>query len=911
MATTFCEKLIEAAEARPQKIAMKLLGEQVETTTFSEMLRRLRSVAFHFSQVGIEQGDRVVLLGENHPNWAVAYLGILYRGAVAVPLDPSAKAETLANFVTNSESKLAFVSPASMDKFREIETLIGRKIPVVALRPMEASSECEVFEHWATTPTTKEFDAAPTPAQPADMACLMYTSGTTGVPKAVPLTHGNIFAEADGLQEIMNLSDQEVILSLLPMFHAYSQIVNLWIATTIGAEIVYITELTPEEIVRGLKEGGVTTLTGVPRLWYLFHKKIFDTVRTQPKLVQKLFHGMLRLNGLTRDYLNLNLGRIFFKRVHDGFGGKLNLTISAGSSFDAKVAIDYHRLGFTVLQGYGLTETSGAATATRFEDNLIGSVGTPLNHSEVKINEPNAEGVGEVLIRGPIVMPGYYNNPAANAEAFTADGWFRSGDLGRLDKAGHLFIVGRSKDVIVLPSGKNVYPEDVEAHYAKSALVGEVCVLGVRDLAANMAGAEKLCAIIVPDFDYLKANQIANARELIRWELDGLGRELPEYQRVRDYIVRAEPLPRTATRKIKRFELKGQIEASGEVANQTRDVAQFEFTGTDHAIVNSPVGRAVIAAIKKHSNDTGEIHPNMHLELDLGLDSLARAEAQVSIEQALGVELEPQSSAAALTVGDVIKLAQAQVPNLSGVKIDHAASDNNWHEVLTNASPEAPEVREYLKHRTVFAIFSFCLLKVIAFGAKILLRLEVVGVEKLSQMKRPFIVCPNHQSYLDGILVSAAYPYSIFREIFHVGMSELFPTKFLLRMAELIHVVPVDPNKNLLRAMRAGAAGLRAGMILNIYPEGERSFEGKLHPFRKGAAILASEMNVPIVPVALDGLWKVWARGSRKIRFSKVTIRFGDPVYAAPGAHSDVQYDTLINEVKQRIQTMLDEKAVP
>src|SRR6266699_1275990 len=218
------------------------------------------------------------------------------------------------------------------------------------------------------------------------MAVLIYTSGTTGAPKGVPLTHGNIYAEVDGVQEVMRITDREVILSLLTLFHAYSQILNLWLATVIGARVVYISEVNSEEIVRGLKAGGVTAITGVPRLWYLFHKKIWDGVRGQSRVVRALFHSLLSFNGWLRDSVGINLGRVFFRKVHEGFGGKLRLAVSAGSSFDASVARDYHRLGFTLLQGYGLTETSGAATVTRFEDNKVGSVGTPLNGVEVKID---------------------------------------------------------------------------------------------------------------------------------------------------------------------------------------------------------------------------------------------------------------------------------------------------------------------------------------------------------------------------------------------------------------------------------------------------------------------------------------------------------------------------------------------
>ncbi|MGH9883506.1 MAG: AMP-dependent synthetase/ligase, partial [Pyrinomonadaceae bacterium] len=533
MQQTFCGRLIEAAEQRPNKIAMTLLGPSAaETTSFGSMLSQIRSLAYRLSVEGIAFGERVALIGENHPNWAIAYLAILYRGAVAVPLDPAATVETLANFLENSESRLAFVSPSSVEKFHLVCEHLGKGMPTVCLQALTKANGSASLADWANTATPPEFDAAPTPATAGDTALLIYTSGTTGQPKAVPLTHGNIYAEVEGVQEVMKLTDREVILSLLPLFHAYSQIVNLWLATIIGARVVYLNEVTSDEIARGLRQGGVTALTGVPRLWYLFHKKVFDAVRTQPRPVRLLFKSMLTANGKLRDSLGINLGRILFRRVHQGFGGKLRLAVSAGSSFDAEVARDYHRLGFTILQGYGLTETAGAATVTRFEDNKVGSVGTPLNNVEVRVDEPNEEGIGEVLIRGPIVMTGYYKNPEANREAFTADGWLRSGDLGRFDRDGHLYIVGRKKDVIVLPSGKNVYPEDVEAHYARSPLVGEICVLGITN-SDGFAASEKLCAVVVPDFEYLKVNRIANAREAIRFDLDNLGRELPGYQRVR------------------------------------------------------------------------------------------------------------------------------------------------------------------------------------------------------------------------------------------------------------------------------------------------------------------------------------------------------------------------------------------
>jgi long-chain acyl-CoA synthetase len=905
---TFCQRVVAAASIRLDKTAMTVIeADGQETVTFGSMLAQLRSIAYRIAQEGIAFGDRVALIGENHPNWAIAYLGIIYRGAVVTPMDPAATTQTLAAFLKGSEVKLAFVSPDSIDKFRAACEELGSNIPAVALRPLVQPDGLGTFEDWVRTPTPQEFNDAQPPAGPEDLAVLIYTSGTTGTPKAVPLTHGNIYAQSTKVQEVMRLSDNEVILSLLPLFHAYSQIVNLWLATIIGARVVYLTELNSAGIEQGLREGGATALIGVPRLWYLFHKKIFDAVHGQAAPVRILFRTMLALNGCLRDWLGLNAGRFFFRPVHRSFGGKLRLAVSAGASFDENVAQDFHGLGFTILQGYGLTETSGAATVTRFEDNKIGSVGTPLNGVEVKIDDSTDEGIGEVLIRGPIVMSGYYRDPQANRETFSPDGWFRSGDLGKFDKEGHLYIVGRRKDVIKLPSGKNVFPEDVEAHYEHSPFVSEVCVLGIKDKSSQFKGAEKLSAVVVPNFDYLKAQHVANAREWVVWELENLGRELPEYQRVHDFVLRAEPLPRTSTRKIRRFELKGQLEELREL--EGRESKAIVLSEADRVLMGSPAGQAVIAAIRQHSREAQMISPQMNLEIDLQLDSLARAECVVAVEQKLGIELKPEEVATAQTVGELVLLGNAKT---TGTPSGGVAGERfQWRDVLAGTSEELPELRQLLRPSPALVGIAYFGLRLIYFAAHVLFRVDVKGREVLSQLGPPYLICPNHQSYIDPFLVCSVFPRRVIENTFHVGASMYFSSAVMAQLARLINVVPIDPDVQLLRAMRAGAAGLRAGKILNIYPEGQRSFDGKLHEFKKGAAILATELNLPIVPVALDGPYRIWPRKSWRIRFAKVKITFGAPIDARKIAldekDEDVAYEKVTALLKLRVQQMLDE----
>ena len=910
MEKSFCQLITDAAASRRDKIAMQIVGEETDGKyTYGEMLDAVRSIAFRLESEGIEFGDRVALIGENHPRWAIAYYGILFRGAVCVPIDPHAEIETLTNFFNNSEAKMAFIGDDFIKHFHALEENLGRKIPAVVLQNVESSNGFQSFEDWTTTPRPKDFDSKPTPAKPEDLAQLTYTSGTTGTPKGVPLTHSNIYHEAVGCQEVMHIKETEVVLSVLPLFHVFAQVVNLWVIASTGGSVYYVKELAPAELTKAFETKEITLLTGVPRLWYLFHKKVFDNVAQQSIVVRTLFDKLLKLNFFLREKFNVNLGKKFFGKVHDGFGGKLNITISAGSRFDEKIARDYHALGFTLIQGYGLTETSGAVSCTRFEDNVVGSVGKAVNYAETKIGELNDEGAGEVLIKGKMVFGGYYKNPEATQEAFTEDGWFRSGDLGKVDENGNLHIVGRSKDVIVLPNGKNIHPEDLEVHYSKTPLVGEMCIIGIKDETSNMAGAEKLVAVVVPDFDYLKKNNIANSREAIRHEFDDLGRELPEYQRVREYMVRSEPLPRTATRKVRRFEVAKEIAENKFASNgDTPLIKKVEFTDEDRALMDSPIGRQLSKLIKQNSEQAEEIHPSMSLEIDFGLDSLSRAEVFAGLEQAFNIEFDADEAANALTVQEVIKLVEK---NAGGKNAEIVETDFNWGAIVRESDNEMPEVQGILKSRPFGMSLVFVVFKFFNLLAKIFFRMEVSGRENLANLKRPYIIAPNHQSFLDPFLVTSEYTFDNLKNSFAIGASQFFTNKFMLSVASFLNTVPVDADTQLLKAMKASAVGLKHGKILNIFPEGARAFDGELHEFKKGAAILAVELEVPIVPVALDGFYKVWARNSNKISFAKTKIRYGKPFLPSaiitPEMNDEARYEAVTKHLKAEIEAMLVE----
>jgi long-chain acyl-CoA synthetase len=447
-------------------------------------------------------------------------------------------------------------------------------------------------------------------------------------------------------------------------------------------------------------------------------------------------------------------------------------------------------------------------------------------------------------------------------------------------------------------------------------MVEELAVIGISD-EASRSGSEKLAAVVVPDFEYLRREKIANSREAIRHGLDNLGRELPEYQRVRDYIIRTDPLPRTATRKIKRFELMRLLANGNGNANLAEHKA-WELTAADTELLNSPVGKAVVSAVRNNAKDADSvIHPGMNLEIDLGLDSLARAETFAALENAFSTEFNGDEATTALTVADVIDLVKKH----GGSNDSEISVDFDWAKIVENAeAANVPEIIPILRKRPFFGPFAWFVYKCFNLFCRILFRLNVEGLENLRSMRADsdcaFLVCPNHQSFLDPFVVCSTYSLEYFRDTFHVGASEFWEGGFMTWVARLLHVVPVNPDTELMRAMRAGAAGLKNGKILHIYPEGERGFDGELHEFKKGAAILATELDMPIVPVALDGLYKVWPRRSWRIRIAKVKVRFGQPFYAkevlprSPIANGSVpadKYTDVTEHLKRTIAEMIED----
>ena len=903
---TFYDRFVECEQRWPNNIAVELQKrESVERHTYSELRRMAESIGRWILEKGLAPGSRLAILADNHPRWTAAYLGTIAAGCTAVPLDTAFRADQVAKLLKDSGSSILFTDKKHFSVAQEATA--GSSIQLVLTEPTDGpdSSIANIDAILACGP--RDFRALSTSSD--QLATLLYTSGTTADPKGVMLTHANLLAECTAVFGRLQLTSEDAVLGVLPLFHALAQMANLLLPLVCGARVVYLESVNTTELVRALRDRSITAFACVPQFYYLIHERIQSEVAERGSFARLAFRGLMTITRAFRA-IGWNPGAIFFRKIHEIFGSRMRYLVTGGSRWDPQIGRDFYSFGIDILQAYGLTETTGGAMCTPPDRNVIGSVGKPLPTVDVKIidteSPEDGKPIGEIAIHGPIVMKGYWNRPEATAEILR-DGWLLTGDLGYFDTNGNLFITGRKKEVIVLSSGKNIYPEEIEAHYQKSSFIKEICVAGISG-GPGEPFSERLHAVIVPDFEALKRRKIVNAREVIRFDVENLSQQLVPAKRILGYEIWQEDLPRTTTRKLKRFEIQKRI-GTGRDPGRSREIsasAQPSFTPEERSWLQEPeVQRAlsvVRAAVKDKEQSLG---PRNNLELDLGLDSMQRIELVVALEKELGTDVDEARVAEIYTVRELIDAVRHSIANrnLPG----QSAQSPGWSSILAEESTDR-EVLDLVKPRPFSAAFLFLVFRFIQLVARDRFDLRVTGLEKLPA-RRTFIISPNHQSYIDPFIVGSLFPWNVFREVFSVGTSDVFGSGFMRRVARWLRVIVVDPDANLIPAMRAGAFGLRHGRILFLFPEGERSIDGKPKVFKKGAAILALHLHAPIVPVAIDGFYEVWPRGKKFFQqFNQLRVSFGDPIYPPHIAQpSESDYSQLTAELRSRVTEMWEQ----
>jgi long-chain acyl-CoA synthetase len=877
------------------------------THTYAELRLLAERVATLLVSLGAGKGTRCALVADNDADWCGTYLGILRIGGVAVPLDTAYRPGQIRTLIGDSGAVLVFTTLRHLPAVQEALQDLAAPPPVILMS--------------GSAPGAIGFDAAagsgmPTslpacPAGTADPAVILYTSGTTSDPKGVVLTHGNWLAEMDAALQVVTVNERDSVLAILPLFHALAQLSNLLLPLAVGARVVFLDTLTSADIMRAFAERHITAFCVVPQFYYLLHQRVMARVTDSPLPVRLSFRAMLRINGWLRRFLRLNMGRVMFRQVHAALGNRMRLLVSGGSRFDPRIGRDLYRMGFNILQAYGLTECSGAATVLHQGDSHIESVGEPLPGVDVRIAKTEDDAGdpdradGEVLIKGPIVMAGYHNRPDANAVTLR-DGWLYSGDLGYLDSRGRLHITGRRKDVIVLASGKNIYPEEIEDYYLQSPVIKEICVLGVS--RPDEPSAERLHAIVVPNVEALRERRVVNMRELIRFDIEGVSIHLPHHKRVLSFDIWLEDLPRTTTRKLKRNVIERMYRER--LAEAERPGAEIAQTEEDLLWAADPHVDRVLAAARAAARTRVPLGPDTNIELDLGLDSMERVELMTGLEHALGVDVPEETAHTIYTLRDLADALRPRTEEAGGAV---AARIDPWERLLTH-DPDDEDLGFLLKPKRLVACVVFAIMKIVFLAARVCMRLRVSG-RQMVPAEGAFIVSPNHQSFLDVFLLVSTLRFRTFRRMFFVGASEYFEGPLKQWFARLVNVVPVDPDMNLVRAMRAGAYGLRHGKVLILFPEGERSPDGAVKKFKKGAAILSHQLGVPIVPVAIHGVFEVWPRG-KPFRWgallpwaaTRPALCFGLPLspQSVPASPGTDRYAMITETLRASVQRMWD-----
>lgn len=545
------------AAALGDKVALQIWRKDgYHRLTYRELGRQVAALAGGLRGIGVRAGDRVGVLAENRPEWAVAYFAAQACGGIALPLDALLKPPEIAAIVQDAGAKVVIVS----EKF------------AASVREMAGVERVISMDDWGEVMGAGTPMAEPDESAPDDVASIIYTSGTTGRPKGVMLSHRNILTDARGAQQVIRLGSQDIFLSVLPMHHAFECTGGLICPIDAGATVTYARSLKSRDLLDDMRNTGVTAMLGVPLLYEKLHAGILRGVSQKPLPVQVMFRGMMGMVKGLRAGLGLRIGRTVFRGLRAKAGlGTMRLFICGGAPLPASIPQGFEDLGISFVQGYGLTETSPVLTVNPAERPRHDSVGIPVPGVEVRIDGEDRDGVGEIVARGDVVMRGYYNQPEMTAEVLR-DGWFHTGDLGRFCQDGYLYISGRLKNVIVTRGGKNVYPEEIETVLNTSPLVLESLVYGIPE---EDGGGEEIGAILVPDreqFEQMGAARGAayswtEMETAVREESRALNAQMADYKRIRTLVVREEELPKTSTRKVRRFEIP-ELQKSRRVATR-------------------------------------------------------------------------------------------------------------------------------------------------------------------------------------------------------------------------------------------------------------------------------------------------------------------------------------------------------
>jgi long-chain acyl-CoA synthetase len=734
----------------------------------------------------------------------VAFLGCVRAGVVAVPLDVRSAPDFVTRIMDRTSPKLAIVSRSTQAQLprEDLDTLL--------LEELE-----ELMEE--TAPRQEEPAAAPD-----DIAELMFTSGTTGEPKGVILTHRNLVSNTLGAAAMVQLKPNSRMLSLMPLSHMLEQTGGLLVPLYYGANLVYATSRQPSIIFKTLQTNHITAMILVPQALQLFMNAIEREVRAQGK--EKLW-GMLM--GVASVMPN-PVRRRLFRQVHHRLGGCMSFMFSGGAALDPELGRKWNNLGIPVLQAYGTTETAPLITTNTFRNNREGSVGKTPPGQDVRIAED-----GEVLTRGPNVTPGYWQNNEATDAAFE-DGWYKTGDLGLLDDDGYLYLKGRKKDLIVLANGQNVYPEDIEAIINNQPGVKDSVVLGLQTESGDVSVHAAL--LMEDETDSDPGSVVRSANQI-----------LASHQQVQGFTLwPEEDFPRTHTLKIRKPLVLDFLTST----EQQRD-SQPE---TQNAPVAGTALQRLIASVCNLPLE--ELTPEKSLGLDLNLDSLGRVELLSAIEEELGARVDEEQLNPTTTVAELERLVDA---GGAALRLPFPSWGRTWW---------CSALRAFLQSAFVFPLMH------------VLYRVKITGQEQFQGLEGPLLFASNHNVKMDNPLIIMAMPIRWRRRLSPAAAADFMLPNPLWRIGAplLGNAFPFSREGAIRPSLENLGLLLDWGWSILIYPEGQSNRNGVMESFKPGAGLVAVEGRTQVVPIRVVlNKRGVFDHGGLLTR-GDVEIRFGKPI---------------------------------
>ena len=801
------------------------------TVSYLELLSSIEDYAQQFAATA---GKNIVIFAENRLEWVYAFYAGLKHGCAMVPVDFMSSADDVAYILGDCRPAVVFCSESTHASMREAIDKAGVSPLVLILDDM--------------THQTGVGEALPIPMPTADKTMLLiYTSGTTGSPKGVMLSSVNLLANMESVsEEVPIFTPDQRVLVLLPLHHIFPLLGSMVAPLYTGGTCVFTPSMASEDILTTLQNHRITLILAVPRFYSLIHKSILDKINA--RLVTRL------LFSLAGALQSPAFSRLLFAKVHQRFGGHVRYMISGGAKLDESVWQDFVTLGFEILEGYGMTEAAPMIAFTRPGRARIGSPGEPMSCNEIRIDND------EILARGKNIMRGYYNR-RDETEQVLKDGWLHTGDLGYLDDDNYLHITGRKKEIIILPSGKNINPAEIENKLAAmSSLVKEVAVI---------LHEENLQAMVVVDFHQARKQGISDVEQYLKEQLITVyNQAATPYKRIMKLHLVGEELPKTQLGKLKRFLLPDLIKENRKINNATSQPDFPEFLAI----------KAFIEEIKQR-----EVFAEDHLQLDLALDSLDLVGLQAFLEETFGIDVNEAFFVDYSTVGQVSQCIQQK-------KTKTSISTLDWSVILQQQS-HFPLPGSWFLHNP--------LRHLLAWIARGYFKLTAGGIENLAE--GPFILAPNHQSFMDGLFVAAFLSDRMMKRTYFFAKQKHVNKPWLRFLANRNNIIVLDLDRDLKHSLQVLAEVLRRGENLIIFPEGTRTKDGHIGRFHKTYAILARELQVPVVPVAINGAWHALPTGSWLPKFaSPVHVEYLQPVNP-----DELDYETLNQQVKNRIAESL------